>query len=49
MHASVVLSLPAGIRTAEARALHWAHADLDGDPGFRRVITGGQWAFVVPA
>ena len=32
MHAYIVLSLLAGIRTEEARALHWAHIDLDGDP-----------------
>ena len=32
MHAYIVLSLLAGIRTEEARALHWAHVDLDGDP-----------------
>ena len=32
MHAYIVLSLLAGIRTEETRALHWAHVDLDGDP-----------------
>ena len=32
MHAYIVLSLLAGIRTEEARALHWTHVDLDGDP-----------------
>jgi integrase len=32
MHAYIVLSLLAGIRTGEARALRWAHVDLDGDP-----------------
>ncbi len=32
MHAYVVLSLLAGLRTEEARALRWAHVDLDGDP-----------------
>ena len=32
MHAYITLSLLAGIRTEEARALHWAHVDLDGDP-----------------
>jgi integrase len=32
MRAYVVLSLLAGIRTEEARALRWAHVDLDGDP-----------------
>jgi hypothetical protein len=33
MHAYIALSLLTGIRTEEARALRWAHADLDGDPG----------------
>ena len=32
VYAYIVLSLLAGIRTEEARALHWAHVDLDGDP-----------------
>ena len=32
MHAYIVLSLLAGIRTEEARALHWQHVNLDGDP-----------------
>src|SRR5260370_15833181 len=32
MHAYIVLSLLAGIRTEEARALRWSHVDLDGDP-----------------
>jgi integrase len=32
MHAYIVLSLLAGIRTEEARALRWNHVDLDGDP-----------------
>jgi integrase len=32
MHAYIVLSLLAGIRTEEARALRWTHLDLDGDP-----------------
>jgi integrase len=32
MHAYIALSLLTGIRTEEARALRWAHADLDGDP-----------------
>ncbi len=31
MHAYIVLSLLTGIRTEEARALRWAHVDLDGD------------------
>jgi integrase len=35
MHASIVLSLLTGIRTEEARALRWAHVDLDGDPAAR--------------
>jgi integrase len=35
MHAYIVLSLLAGIRTEEARALRWAHVDLDGDPAAR--------------
>ena len=35
MHAYIVLSLLCGLRTEEARALHWAHADLDGDPAAR--------------
>jgi integrase len=35
MHAYIVLSLLSGIRTEEARALPWAHVDLDGDPAAR--------------
>ena len=35
MHAYIVLSLLAGIRTEEARALRWAHVELDGDPAAR--------------
>jgi integrase len=35
MHAYIVLSLLAGIRTEGARALRWAHVDLDGDPARR--------------
>jgi site-specific recombinase XerD len=35
MHAYTVLSLLAGLRTEEARALRWAHVDLDGDPEAR--------------
>ena len=31
MHAYIVLSLLCGLRTEEARALRWAHVDLDGD------------------
>ena len=32
MHAYITLSLLTGLRTEEARALRWAHVDLDGDP-----------------
>jgi integrase len=32
MHAYIVLSLLCGLRTEEARALRWAHVDLDRDP-----------------
>jgi integrase len=32
MHSYIVLSLLAGIRTEEARALRWQHVDLNGDP-----------------
>ena len=35
MHAYIVLSLLCGLRTEEARALRWAHVDLDGDPQAR--------------
>jgi len=35
MHAYITLSLLTGIRTEEARALRWAHMDLDGDPAAR--------------
>ncbi len=35
MHAYITLSLLTGIRTEEARALRWAHVDLDGDPEAR--------------
>ena len=35
MYAYIVLSLLSGIRTEEARALRWAHVDLDGDPAAR--------------
>src|SRR6202008_423151 len=36
MHAYIVVSLLAGIRTEEARALRcWSHVDLDGDPASR--------------
>jgi integrase len=33
MRAYITLSLLAGIRTEEARALRWQHLNLDGDPG----------------
>jgi integrase len=32
MHAYITVSLLAGIRTEEARALKWSHVDLDGNP-----------------
>jgi integrase len=32
MYAYIVLSLLAGIRTEEARALRWGHVNLNGDP-----------------
>ena len=32
MHSYITLSLLCGLRTEEARALRWAHVDLDGDP-----------------
>jgi integrase len=35
MHAYIMLSLLSGLRTEEARALRWAHVDLDGDPAAR--------------
>ena len=35
MHAYITLSLLCGLRTEEARALQWAHIDLDGDPAAR--------------
>src|SRR4029077_12823036 len=35
MHAYITLSLLCGLRTEEARALHWAHVDLDGNPAAR--------------
>jgi integrase len=38
MHAYIVLSLLSGIRTEEARALRWAHVDLDGDPAARPAV-----------
>lgn len=38
LNAYVVLSLAVGIRTEEARELHWDHIDLDGDPGAARPV-----------
>jgi len=35
MYAYIVLSLLAGLRTEEARALRWEHVNLDGDPAAR--------------
>ena len=35
MHTYITLSLLAGIRTEEARALRWSHVNLDGDPAAR--------------
>ena len=35
MHACITLSLLCGLRTEEARALQWAHVDLNGDPAAR--------------
>jgi integrase len=35
MYAYIVLSLLCGVCTEEARALRWAHVDLDGDPAAR--------------
>ena len=38
MHAYIVLSLLCGIRTEEARALRWAHVDLDGDQAAKPAV-----------
>jgi integrase len=38
MHAYITLSLLTGIRTEEARALRWAHVDLDGDSAARPAV-----------
>ena len=38
LNAYVVMSLATGIRTEEARELHWDHVDLDGDPGAARPV-----------
>src|SRR5690348_4428794 len=43
LNAYVVLSLATGIRTEEARELHWEHVDLDGDPGAARGLCRRQW------
>jgi len=38
LNAYVVLSLTVGIRTEEARELHWDHVDLDGDPSAAQAV-----------
>jgi integrase len=38
LNAYVVLGLAVGIRTEEARELHWDHVDLDGDQGAARPV-----------
>jgi integrase len=38
LNAYVVLSLCMGVRTEEARELHWDHIDLDGDPSAVRPV-----------
>ena len=38
LNAYVVLSLAVGIRTEEARELHWDHVDLDGNPDAVRPV-----------
>jgi integrase len=38
LNAYVVLSLAVGIRTEEARELHWDHVDLDGKPDATRPV-----------
>jgi hypothetical protein len=38
LNAYVVLSLTVGVRTEEARELHWDHVDLDGDPSAVRPV-----------
>jgi integrase len=45
MHAYIMLSLLAGIRTEEARALRWAHVDLDGDPAARTPPSRRTWPY----
>jgi len=49
MHAHIVLSLLAGIRTEDGPALHRTHVSLDGGPGVRHVSASGQGVFVMPA
>ena len=39
MHAYITLSLLCGLRTEEARALRWAHVDLDGDPAASPLVS----------
>jgi len=39
MHAYIVLSLLSAIRTEEARALRWAHVDLDGETAIRPPVS----------
>src|ERR1700745_1899307 len=38
LNAYVVRSMAVGIRTEEARELHWDHVDLDGDPSAARPV-----------
>jgi integrase len=47
LNAYVVLSLTVGIRTEEARELHWDYVDLDGDPSAARPVppSSGRMAF----
>ena len=40
MHAYITLSLLCGLRTEEARALRWAHVDLNGTPAARPAACG---------
>ena len=42
MHAYITLSLLCGLRTEEARALRWAHVDLDGDPAARPPVPAAR-------
>jgi hypothetical protein len=43
LNAYVVLSLATGIRTEEARELHWDHVDLDGNPDAARGACRRRW------